>query len=411
MEIITQLEGDEMHITLQGRLDAAWSQSVSKTLQDIIHDGAHRIALDLAQVSYLSSAGIRVLVLLVKNLKTIGGSLRLINPSPTVSEVLKLVGFNQLLDSTPVTVGSPTPHTPSAIPSRSCRQSHLAGQDFSVYTLDAAAQQHGTVIGSAQALAQQPQTIAVSADHWVIGLGSLGAAHNADHAGELLAVAGLAISLPGNDPEHPDWLQQEGGLQPEVSIWHGLQASGPFRYLLRFGETPATPPICLSDLAQAALEVCASPIVSWVLVAETAHLIGAALQVPPTPLDADFFSFPGIRDRLLFTAEPAYAEETCLIVGVVARNPALPLAAQLHPSAEDSDLFMHVHASVVPFTPVRKGFVELSESLERLMDAQTLRGVLHLLNDDREGIGAGESYLRRGALWCAPVHFNAEDSL
>lgn len=45
------------------------------------------------------------------------------------------------------------------------------------------------------------------------------------------------------------------------------------------------------------------------------------------------------------------------------------------------------------------------------MDAQTLRGVLHLLNDDREGIGAGESYLRRGALWCAPVHFNAEDSL
>jgi len=32
--------------------------------------------------------------------------------------------------------------------------------------------------------------------------------------------------------------------------------------------------------------------------------------------------------------------------------------------------------------------------------------VLHLLNDDREGIGAGESHLRRGALWCAPVDFD-----
>ena len=39
------------------------------------------------------------------------------------------------------------------------------------------------------------------------------------------------------------------------------------------------------------------------------------------------------------------------------------------------------------------------------MESQLLRGVLHLLDDDREGIGAGESHLRRGAVWCAPVDF------
>ncbi|MDD5272821.1 MAG: STAS domain-containing protein, partial [Methylovulum sp.] len=392
MEITTQLEGDEMHIALQGRLDAAWSQSVNKALQDIIHDGAHHIALDLAQVNYLSSAGIRVLVLLVKNLKAIGGTLRLIAPSPAVSEVLQLVGFTQLLDSPSLTAG--TIHKPAAKPARPCQQLQLAGYGFSVYTLDEAALQQGVVIGSAQPLTQSAQTLTLSEDSWVIGLGNLGEAHNAGLAGELLAVAGLAVSLPGNDPEHPDWLQQEGGLRPKVSVLHGLQASGPFRYLVRFGETPATPPLRLGELAQAALELCASDTVAWVLIAETAHLIGAALQVPPEPSDTDFFGFPDIRDRLLFTAEPAYAEETCLIVGVVARNPALPLATQLRPNSEDSGLFMHVHAVVVPFKPVRKGFIGLSESLEQLMDAQTLRGVLHLLNDDREGIGAGESYLR-----------------
>ena len=99
MEIITQLDDDEMRIELRGRLDAAWSNSVNKTLQDVVHAGSHRIALDLSQVTYLSSAGIRVLVILTKNLKAIGGSFRLINPSPTVSEVLKLVGFQQLLDT------------------------------------------------------------------------------------------------------------------------------------------------------------------------------------------------------------------------------------------------------------------------------------------------------------------------
>jgi hypothetical protein len=60
---------------------------------------------------------------------------------------------------------------------------------------------------------------------------------------------------------------------------------------------------------------------------------------------------------------------------------------------------------------VRKGYITLSDGLARLLDTQTLRGVLHLLNDDREGVGAGESFLRRGAIWCAPVTFNAEDIL
>jgi hypothetical protein len=44
------------------------------------------------------------------------------------------------------------------------------------------------------------------------------------------------------------------------------------------------------------------------------------------------------------------------------------------------------------------------------MESQLLRGVLHLLNDEREGIGAGESHLRRGAIWCAPVSFDDRDS-
>jgi len=48
--------------------------------------------------------------------------------------------------------------------------------------------------------------------------------------------------------------------------------------------------------------------------------------------------------------------------------------------------------------------------LDGLLETQTLRGVLHLLNDDRDGIGAGESHLRRGAIWCAPLHFTAPEA-
>jgi len=410
MEIITQLDGDEMRIELHGRLDAAWSNSVNKALQETIHGGSHRIALDLAQVSYLSSAGIRVLVLLTKSLKAIGGTLRIIDASPAVSEVLKLVGFQQLLagNAAPAAVQKPLTEIKENTQSRRVK---LAENDFDVYTLNEGAVQQGRVIGNGENSFTSSLVIPVPEDTWVIGQGLLGNnSENAERCGELLAVSGLAISLPGDDPAHPDWMQQEGELVPEISLFHGLKVSGKFRYLLRFGEIPETPPLRLSELANAALEICASDAVSWVIVAETAHLIGAALQVSPEQRGNDFFSFPSIRDRLLFTAEPAYAEETCLIVGVIAHKPSLPLLSQLRPIAEGSDVHIHVHACIVPFNPVRKGFIGLPDSLERLLDAQTIRGVLHLLNDDREGVGAGESYLRRGALWCAPVNFNGEVS-
>jgi anti-anti-sigma factor len=415
MEIITQLDDDEMRIELRGRLDAAWSNSVNKTFQDTVHGGSHRIALDLSQVTYLSSAGIRVLVILTKNLKAIGGSFRLINPSSTVSEVLKLVGFQQLLDSfvTSAIIEKPIIKDQNNIMPRRVT---MAENDFDVYTLNEASIQQGLVIDKNVSVLdssiKKTVTIPIHSDTLVIGQGVLGSANvNAEHSGELLAVSGLAITLPGDDPAHPDWMQQEAELVPEVALYHGLKVTGKFRYLLKFGEIPETPTLRLSELAQAALEICASDTVSWVVLAEAVHLIGAAAQVSPEKHPDDFFNFPAIRDHLLFTAEPAYRDDTCLIVGVIARNPNFPLAHQLRPLATGSEFFIHAHACIVPFSPVLKGFIQLPESLEKLMFTQTIRGMLHLLNDDREGVGAGESVLRRGALWCAPVYFTGETSV
>ncbi|MGZ8250173.1 STAS domain-containing protein, partial [Methylomagnum sp.] len=108
MEIRTRLDGEEMRIELEGRLDAAWSGGVSQALQNTLHAGCHHIALDLSGVSYLSSAGIRALVILAKQLKGIGGRLRLLDPTPPVREVLRQVGFQYLLDA-PAPQAAPVP--------------------------------------------------------------------------------------------------------------------------------------------------------------------------------------------------------------------------------------------------------------------------------------------------------------
>ncbi|BBL70434.1 STAS domain-containing protein [Methylogaea oryzae] len=407
MEITTHIDGEEMRVVLQGRLDAAWSEAVGKTLQDSLHSGCHVIALDMSQVSFLSSAGIRVLMLLFKQLQGVGGRLRVLDPSPPVRNVLEMVGFSQLVE---VSAAAPAPAAPP--PTQAAQEPvsrHIGEHPLDVYALSTGTGLRGRLWGDPSAVlagtadAAPSQTVRLPAASVCLGLGALGSDDgDPGHAGELLAVGGLAIVLPSNDPAHPDWLVQEGDLVPEASLIYGLEAAGEFRYLLRFGSAPDSAPIRLSELAQAALEICQSEVAVFVAAAETAALVGAARQTPPDLAPGGLFAFPDIRDRLLFTAEPAYGDETALLVGIAARNPAPPLAEFLRPM-NGGALFGHVHCAVVPYRPIHKGRIELSATLESLMENQRIRGVLHLLNDHRESVGAGESELRRGALWCAPL--------
>ena len=117
----------------------------------------------------------------------------------------------------------------------------------------------------------------------------------------------------------------------------------------------------------------------------------------------DLFAFPEVRDWLSFTAEPAFANSTCLVVGFAAgksRGPGLRLLKPMVPSGE---LCGHFHAAAFPYRPLRKGKVDLVETIRPLFETEQVLGVLHLLNDWRELSGAGESRFLRGACWCAPV--------
>jgi anti-anti-sigma factor len=407
MEIRTRLEGEDMHVELEGRMDAAWSGTVGKTLQETLLVGCHSVILDLGKVNYVSSAGIRVLMLLAKQLKGIGGRLQISDQSHQVREVLEMVGFHRLIDG-PSAQPPPTAPaiSPAIIKEQAWRWNEL---EFEVYELASSASQHGTLIGDPLSV-MTSTSLRMTAERLVIGLGSIGNEINPSRAGELLAVQGLAISLPGNDPGHPDWMVSEGELVPDIRLYYGLSTEGPFSYLLRFGSRPDTLPDALSALTEAVLVRFETDLASFVIVAESSSLVGAALQSPADALGEDWFAYPALRDRMLFTAEPAHASETCLIFGLASRTPGGRLATFMRPASKNSNIHLHSHAAVVPYRPVRKGLIDLTATLETLMESQLLRGVLHLLNDQREGIGAGESHLRRGAIWCTPVSFDDPDS-
>ena len=88
-------------VTVSGRVDSATAPDLQKALQDLLDSDRKQLVLDLKDVDYMSSAGLRVLVALQKAAKKIGGALRLAQLSVRVSEVLELSGLTPVFEIYP----------------------------------------------------------------------------------------------------------------------------------------------------------------------------------------------------------------------------------------------------------------------------------------------------------------------
>jgi anti-anti-sigma factor len=76
-----------------GRVDSTTSEDLEKWAQVRLEAGETRLVVDLSGVEYISSAGLRVLLLLAKRLKGPAGGLALCGLTPPVRQVLDLAGF------------------------------------------------------------------------------------------------------------------------------------------------------------------------------------------------------------------------------------------------------------------------------------------------------------------------------
>jgi len=93
---IRQEQVGEVHLlVLSGRLDTDTSADLELVVQDLLQEGAKSFVVDLAGVGYVSSAGLRVLLMLGKSVDGKGG-LRLSGLNATVKQVFDVAGFTQL---------------------------------------------------------------------------------------------------------------------------------------------------------------------------------------------------------------------------------------------------------------------------------------------------------------------------
>lgn len=93
MEIREEQQDTVTVVAPIGRLDSTTSTALDERLASIVAGGARRIVVDFAQVEYISSAGLRVMLVLAKKLRDGRGALALCGMGDTVREVFSLAGF------------------------------------------------------------------------------------------------------------------------------------------------------------------------------------------------------------------------------------------------------------------------------------------------------------------------------
>ena len=95
MTINKKARGGELELALVGRLDTTTAPQLETELKRSI-DGVTELALDFAELEYLSSAGLRVLLAAQKVMNK-QGKMVIKNVNETIMEVFEITGFADIL--------------------------------------------------------------------------------------------------------------------------------------------------------------------------------------------------------------------------------------------------------------------------------------------------------------------------
>jgi anti-anti-sigma factor len=96
MEIIQSKTNEAIVLKLEGRLDTNTASAFEEKLMGLINNKENRIVVDFSQLDFISSSGLRVLLMAGKKIKTTNGKLGLCSLQDNVKEVFDVAGFTML---------------------------------------------------------------------------------------------------------------------------------------------------------------------------------------------------------------------------------------------------------------------------------------------------------------------------
>lgn len=93
---ITEREQNGVSVfVLDGRVDSEGAVDLDLALQTAVTEGKHKMILNMSQVRYINSAGLRTLADILTQNKENGGDLILVDLNPKVQRVFQIIGFDK----------------------------------------------------------------------------------------------------------------------------------------------------------------------------------------------------------------------------------------------------------------------------------------------------------------------------
>ena len=96
MSIQIETQGDILILRPMGRLDSANSPELENILKEHLDKGTQRLIFDFSSLDYISSAGLRVVLLGGKRIRSVSGKMALVGLRDATHDVFEMSGFLNL---------------------------------------------------------------------------------------------------------------------------------------------------------------------------------------------------------------------------------------------------------------------------------------------------------------------------
>jgi anti-sigma B factor antagonist len=100
-QLTADASGQTWLVGIRGRLDQGLTPQLDKTLQSVLAEEQSRIVVDLSEVNYINSGGLRCLVAAWRKARQQGGDLVLAGLNQRLNEIFAIVGFNKVFQIFP----------------------------------------------------------------------------------------------------------------------------------------------------------------------------------------------------------------------------------------------------------------------------------------------------------------------
>lgn len=94
MQIEKTIEGEKLTLKVVGRLDTITSPDLDAAVK---LDGVKEVVFDFAELEYISSAGLRILLSVQKAMMACGGKMTVANLNSMIAGVFEMTGLNSIL--------------------------------------------------------------------------------------------------------------------------------------------------------------------------------------------------------------------------------------------------------------------------------------------------------------------------